>query len=140
MIRRLITIALIATFLTAPAWAQRPRAQGQRQQQQLKRLLKQKKAGPARKAKQNAKRADAQQVRKFQRALDLTDAQTPALRGLLATRDQELARLKAAGKGQRKQDPQAIQERFLTGFRALLAPEQAQILDNRKNGRKARPR
>jgi hypothetical protein len=67
--------------------------------------------------------------------LNLTDTQTEQVRGLLATRDQELAQLKATGKGQRKDGAQAIQERFQTGLRALLTPDQAQRFDGKRNGK-----
>ena len=141
MIRRLATIAILSTLLVTPALAQRPKArQDQRQQQQLRKLLKQRTAKRARKIQRKGKRADAQQVQEFQRALDLTDAQAAQVRGIIATRDNELAGLKAGGKGQQKRDAQAIQERFQMNLRALLSPDQARLFDSKRNGRKARIR
>ena len=142
MIRRIVIIAILSAFLVAPALAQRPNAarQAERQQQPLKKALKQGKRKTAERAQQKANGADVQQAQRLQRALNLTDTQAQQVRGLLATRDQELAQLKATGKGQRKDGAQAIQERFQTGLRALLTPDQAQRFDSKRNGRKAQTR
>jgi len=132
MIRRIATIAIISAFLVVPAQAQRPNAARQTQ--------KQGKGKASRQDPQKAEQADARQLQKLQRALKLTDAQSEQVSGLLATRRQDLAQLKTTGKDQRKQNAQAAQERFQTGLRAVLSPEQAQLFDNKRNGRKARTR
>ena len=142
MIRRLTTIAIISAFLAAPALAQGQKAlkQAQRQQQQLKKALKQGKGKTKKQTGRAANQADAQQIQKLQRALNLTDSQAAEVRGLLATQNQELAQLKAAGKGQRKQDVQAVRGRFQMSLRGLLSPDQIQTLDGKRNGKKARVR
>jgi len=126
MLKQLVTLVLLSAFLATPALAQRPKAQRQPQQQ----------SRPARKAQRNLKRTDAQQARKFQRALNLNESQMTRLNSLLAERNQAMEQLRTNRTKQRKQDAQAVQDRFQTGLRAVLTPEQEQLFDSRLNGRK----
>jgi hypothetical protein len=144
MMRRFATVAIISAFLVTPALAQQRKTarQAERQQQQAQKVREQREDKARDQAQRQAKRTDDRQVQKLQRALNLTDPQSEQIRGLLATRAEELAQLKATRKGQkgqkgqRKEDAQDIQERFQTGLRAILSPDQAQLLDSRRNGRK----
>ena len=110
MFGRILTIAVLSACVALPAAAQKPGKQQQKQQL---------KAG---------KKGQGQDVRKLQKALNLSDAQVGQVKALLETRNRELA----GG----KQGKRNAQEEFRTKLRAILTPEQATIWDQRTAGKK----
>jgi hypothetical protein len=124
MLKRMLTIGLVSAALISPALAQEQQLREPRQ----KRLQK---AQVQRQRKPNAG------VRKFQKALNLTDAQTEQLRSLLTAREQEMQRLRGEGKGKgRKADLKTAREKFQSDLRGILTPEQTETFDQRFSGKK----
>jgi len=130
MFRKALTIAIVTASLVTPALAQRTPAAGQKQrlqQQQTKRQKLEK-----RKVQTRRQKGPDAGGRKLQRQLNLTEGQTEQLRSLLATRQQEIERLRTGNdKKGRKADAQAARDQFQSGLRAILTPEQAAIFDQK---------
>jgi Spy/CpxP family protein refolding chaperone len=105
MFGRIFSIAIASACLAIPATAQTAKPQGKQEKRELK----------------HEKGAD---VRKFQKALNLTDEQTNQVRTLLAERDRQLGTSKG-------KDRKSAQSEFQSKLRAILTPDQAKIFDDR---------
>jgi len=138
MFRKAFTVGVVSACLVLPAFAQTPkRGQAQReQQQQARRELRAQREQLKQRREARGKQRTGENLRKFQRGLNLSEAQTAQLRALTNARDTEIERLRAAGGNGRKADVRALQEKFQADFRALLTPEQAEKFDQRARGRK----
>jgi Spy/CpxP family protein refolding chaperone len=110
MFGRILAIAVLSACVALPAAAQKPGRQQQKQQLKAE------------------KKGQGQDVRKFQKKLNLSDEQAGQVKALLDARNRE----RAGG----KQGKRNTQEEFRTKLRAILTPEQATILDQRAAGKK----
>ena len=138
MFRKVLTIGVVSACLVLPALGQTPkRGQAQReQQQQARRELRAQREQKKQRLEARGKQRPDAGIRKFQRGLNLSEAQSEQLKALVSARDMELQRLRAEGAKGRKGDARALQEKFRSDFRAILTPEQAEKFDQRARGQK----
>src|SRR5262245_33967230 len=125
MFRKVFTVGMISACLVLPALAQTPkRGQGQRElQQETKRQARAQREQVKQRLEAREKvRGDAG-IRRLQRGLNLSEAQSEQLRALVTARDIELERLQGNARG--------VREKFQTDFRAILTPEQTEKFDQR---------
>src|SRR5215813_13842784 len=91
MFKKVLMVGVILTGLISPAVAQRQRFAGQSERQQLRQLRQKRLKGTQ---LQRQRRPNAG-IRKFQKALNLSDAQSGKLRSFLNERQQEVQRLRS---------------------------------------------